>query len=217
MLNCGLGAIGMLALSVLMAIFDDYVLAFYPLFNSNDVLLLLFTAGVMLMASTSYITAPSISLEGKNLWIYHSLPITAWQVFKAKIKLQVYVLIIPVIAFITVGAIIVKASAIISILCALCAIAYIIVHAEFGLIINLKFPNFNWRTETVPVKQSLSVILALFGGWLITFALVGLYILIDAHVTPITYILIALSIVITLGLLLWYLLKFKCEKIFNNL
>ena len=37
----------------------------------------------------------SISLEGKNLWLAQSLPVTPWQVLRAKLLVQVLVTGIP--------------------------------------------------------------------------------------------------------------------------
>ena len=33
-------------------------------------------------------TAPSVSLEGKSLWLMQSLPVTPWQVLRAKLTMQ---------------------------------------------------------------------------------------------------------------------------------
>ena len=32
--------------------------------------------------------APSVSLEGKSLWLLQSLPVTPWQVLRAKLSVQ---------------------------------------------------------------------------------------------------------------------------------
>lgn len=50
-----------------------------------------------LISSMNDITAPSVSLEGKNIWIVQSLPVTAWQVLRAKLNLHI-VLTIPPLA-----------------------------------------------------------------------------------------------------------------------
>ena len=40
------------------------------------------------LASMNDMSAPSVSLEGKNLWLIQSLPITPWQVLRAKLLLH---------------------------------------------------------------------------------------------------------------------------------
>ena len=86
-----------------------------------------------------------------------------------------------------------------------------------GLVLNLKMPNLTWIDATVPVKQSLCVVLALFGGWAIIFALGGIYLLVMEFVTPLVY-LIAVSVlaaVISVLLLRW--IDTKGAKIFETL
>lgn len=39
--------------------------------------------------------------------------------------------------------------------------AYMLLFASLGLLINLAFPNFTWTNETTPVKQSPAMLLAL--------------------------------------------------------
>ena len=42
--------------------------------------------------------------------------------------------------------------------------AYMLLFASLGLLINLAFPNFTWTNETTPVKQSPAMLLALLAG-----------------------------------------------------
>lgn len=39
--------------------------------------------------------APSISLEGKNLWLLQSLPVKPWQALRAKLSVQLLLTSIP--------------------------------------------------------------------------------------------------------------------------
>jgi ABC-2 type transport system permease protein len=50
--------------------------------------------------------------------------------------------------------------------------------ALFGLWVNLRFPNLDWITETVVVKQSAAMLITIFSGM----ALVGLQVLLIATV-----------------------------------
>ena len=40
------------------------------------------------LASMNFMTAPSVSLEGKSLWLLQSLPVEPWRIFRAKIRMQ---------------------------------------------------------------------------------------------------------------------------------
>ena len=59
------------------------------MFGSQDgTVLLLVTIMLCGIISMDIMTAPSISLEGKSLWIVQSLPVTSWQVLRAKLDMQ---------------------------------------------------------------------------------------------------------------------------------
>ncbi|MBR3863115.1 MAG: hypothetical protein IKM42_05625, partial [Clostridia bacterium] len=89
--------------------------------------------------------------------------------------------------------------------------------ALFGLFMNLKAPNLSWANETVPVKQSMSVTVTLFGGWVLTAALGALYVPLHGHVAPALY--LALVCLLLAGactaLFLW--IRKKGAEIFATL
>lgn len=70
----------------------------HGMFGSQDgTVLLLVTIMLCGLISMNIMTAPSISLEGKSLWIAQSLPVTPWQVLRAKLDMQLILNSIPVI------------------------------------------------------------------------------------------------------------------------
>ena len=89
--------------------------------------------------------------------------------------------------------------------------------AELGLTVNLLIPNLNWTNEIVPIKQSMSVMVTLFGGWLLVIALGGLYYLLRHALSPVLYLLcVAAALLLAcVGLLAW--LKRKGSRIFERL
>ena len=55
------------------------------------------------------------------------------------------------------------------------ALAYITFSACLGLTLGVARANLTWTSELMPIKQSLAVTIALFGGWLYAIAFAGLY------------------------------------------
>ena len=45
----------------------------------------------------------------------------------------------------------------------------------FGLFLGLQMPNLSWTNELAPIKQSLSVVISMFGGWVVSIVLSVLY------------------------------------------
>lgn len=55
------------------------------------------------------------------------------------------------------------------------ALAYIAFSACLGLTLGVARANLTWTSELMPIKQSLAVTIALFGGWLYAIVFAGLY------------------------------------------
>lgn len=115
--------------------------------------------------STNAILPVSVSIEGKSLWILQSLPIEPWQILEAKENMDVQMTVYPAILFVIVMGTVLKLEiAETALIC--CAVwVYIWMTADFGLFLNLKKPNFNWTNEATLTKQSMPVLINLFGGW----------------------------------------------------
>ena len=192
MLNCDIGIfimLGLVAATIInKARVDEFILYLsdYGMDMNKYVPL-----GVLLMAvficSTNAISAPSVSLEGKNIWIVQSLPLRAYDVLKAKRNLHMIMNIVPAVFSIIVLGIVFKIDVISVVLLILSVVLYITFHALLGLFCNLKRPVLDWMNEQVPVKQSMAVMIALFGGYLIAALFYGLFALIGEYVAVYVY------------------------------
>ena len=89
--------------------------------------------------------------------------------------------------------------------------------AAFGLFINLKMPNLNWTSEIVPIKQSMGVMITLFGSWAFICVLAGIYYLASRLFGSAVFLAGAsvLVAIATVGLIHW--IKTEGEKILQVL
>ena len=163
MLNCGIGSLFMIAVGIIALIKGGILTADPDLFDIlQPYLAPIVFSGVMIMASMNIITAPSISLEGKNIWILKSLPIDVKKVFGAKILLHV-VITLPAAEFLTIC---LSAAFNLELFVALVAViisaAFVLLSAMFGLFLNLKRPDFKWTNEAVAIKQGFAPMIAIF-------------------------------------------------------
>jgi len=116
--------------------------------------------GIAVMAGMTAITGCSISLEGKNLWILKSSPVPAKTIFNAKMSVSL-IMTLPVILVTGIlFGITCKADFLQMIWILVIPALFAWFTALFGLIINLKFPMFDWTNEAVVVKQSASSMLS---------------------------------------------------------
>lgn len=170
------------------------------------------------LTATNFISAPSISLEGKNLWIAQSLPVDGGEVLLSKAFAHMVVCIPPVIITATVCNFVFDLSLISRIFLYLLPIAVTVFTAFLGVAINLKFPKFDWVSETVAVKQGISSLIAMFGSMALVALPVIIYVkLLQESLSADVYLIICTGVFILLSLGLARYLKTRGREIFMHL
>lgn len=220
MLNCSLGSVMILILGVVVLVKSDIIQkVLFSLSENAGPSLIPFVICIALCvaASMNDVTAPSISLEGKNIWIAQSLPVSAWQVLKSKIKLHLWLTEIPVLFCSVCFVISARLSGLSAFFVILIPLIFVLLSASFGLFLNLKMPNLTWTNEAAPVKQSLCVTIALFSGMIFQAVVGAVYFLLRNFVSVEIFLLIlALLVSFLSGLILGWL-KTKGARIFERL
>lgn len=160
-LNTGLGGLMLCLFSVSLFIMPPGQLG--PYIGINDMNSFLSNYAPVVIASMLSLSCPaasSISLEGKNIWILQSSPVSIKTILNS--KLAVNLTLHAFGYFLAVSAIITRLSMepfqILSTL--LIPIAYSIFTAILGGVLNKKCPNYVWENEMLVVKQSFPVIVS---------------------------------------------------------
>ena len=120
-------------------------------------------------------TASSISLEGKRIWLIHSLPVNKKTVLNAKALMNLIIctvfILINCVLLIVLGGYGILESLSYFIIAFSCAS----VSSVSGLLINLWKPRLDYVNETQVIKQSIAALLSLLSGALITGAALLIY------------------------------------------
>lgn len=129
---------------------------------STNLIALAVGSSLALCCTINDVTAPSISLEGKTLWLLKSTPVKAMKIFFAKAVLAPIVSLPGVIFTAVASAVTLKLTP-----ADICFIFFIPILAclfsgFLGICVNLRIPRFDWSSEITVIKQSLSVIFTLF-------------------------------------------------------
>lgn len=159
MLNCGLGIVMLPAAGIALLIkgralaqlLDDAFGA------GADIVPVLLCAALCLLASMNDMAAPSVSLEGRQLWLAQSLPVTPWQVLRAKLDMQLLLTGVPVLFCALCAVIVLPGGAAEMALAVVAALLYTLLSALAALALGLKMPNLTWTNEITPIKQGGSV------------------------------------------------------------
>lgn len=204
-LNCAIGTvlapIGAAAVIIKRNSIRDLINFFRETpFDIDDYLPLIIAGIALMIASMNTVSTPSISLEGKKLWILKSLPVDYRDILMAKRNFHL-LLTVPttVLSFVVAGVTLgFYKEEIIVISALIFFVAFF--EADMGLFLGLHRSDFNWTNETKPIKQSLNSLIILLIGWIIPVAVVAGYYLIDRYtalpITSFIFLCIALAVFI---------------------
>lgn len=180
----------------------------------------LLASALCFLGGMCVISAPSLSIEGKNLWILQSLPVRGGDVLCAK----AYAHIVITFPFFTVASLLVTVG-----MAAAMPIGFFDVLAIFllpfsfncltafiGIALNFAFPRFDYPTLAAAVKSGASVILTMF-GMMIVASLVGVVAFNFIAFSSIATVVLALVFLGICLLLRTYFYGSSAEKRFSRL
>lgn len=173
--NCGLGSVILLMGAVFMVLRGRWL---YIIMEENFTDYVSFVPPLAVLAasfvsSMNAVSASSVSLEGRSLWIIESLPISRREIISSKLTLHFLVTAPASAVFALCTAAAMKFSIISGVLSVIIPPVVVFLLGEIGLMLNLRFPVFDWDNETYPVKQSMSVGAAIFSGFGLILVLCG--------------------------------------------
>ena len=205
MLNCGLGVLILPVAGVLLLLkgptvcdaLDSVFASIRP--GATPVLL---CAALCLLSSMIDMATPSVSLEGQSLWIPQSLPVEPKTVLRAKMSAQLILSELPMLfAAVCSECVLPLAPAEMLFVCVLPAV-YAAFSAVLDTFLGVRMPVLTWTNELAPIKQSGGVLIALFGGWLVSVVFGGLYFLTGYRLGAPLYLLLWTVLFAAAGLLL---------------
>ena len=167
-MNAGLGNVMCIVLAVFLAVMSKDILQSVPFEGEmvKRVIPFAVTAICTFIASMNLISAPSISLEYKCLWILQSSPVNPKDVLMAKVCAHIIICTPLTLVSMVILCVAYKLSVIASILAVATSLSAVVFTAYWGMLLGLKFPKFDWQNENVAVKQGMAVFGAMFGSML---------------------------------------------------
>lgn len=221
MMNCGLGLILSVIAAVALLLNADAIRGFLQMFSFLTPTELALAASIVLsfLASMDIVTAPSVSLEGKNLWILRTAPVPAGKILGAKLQLHLC-LCAPTTLLLSVAAGIVLQSDLLGWLAlVLVPQLFVLLAGVFGLMMNLLLPKLDWTNEAVPVKQSMSVLVTMLSTMIfVVLAVMGfLFLVMSGIMSAAVYFALVIAVAVIWLLLSWLWLCKRGPKRFDRL
>lgn len=217
-LNCGMGTVFLIIIAAALIVKNDIMQSVITEIPEIEKWISMIGCGIICMiASTNVVTAPSISLEGKNLWILQSAPVSGWKVMCGKLKLHMIVTAPAALVCSAVMAFTFEVSPLMAVLLFVSPVVFIFFCGVLGLVYNLKFPKLNWSSEAIAVKQCLSVLFSLFSGWGIMTVFIIIYIFLCDYIPAEGYVVICTVVLIIVSALIIKWLKKRGVEILETL
>lgn len=158
-LNAGLGVIILCVFSICFLFNSvDQIGNSAGIENINEYLSNLSPVFIASMLSLSCPAASSISLEGKNIWILKSSPVEVKMILNAKIAVTLTLHLIGYMISVCVFMLKLDMNPIQVMNLVIVPICYSLFITVIGISLNKKYPNYDWDSEMIVVKQSLPVI-----------------------------------------------------------
>ena len=132
-------------------------------------------AGVMMVfIGMSCPAAAALSLEGSSRGLLFSLPVSGRQILLAKAVPTFVIDCAAGIVFAVIFGLRMEADAVIWVSLLLTVPVYSAFTALFGSFLNYKFPKYDWKNETMAVKNSIPMLITVFGNMVLGAAAIAL-------------------------------------------
>lgn len=181
MLNCGFGTVFMfIGIGALIFFGADLIKEMPFAEDEATVFLTVFACLIICMlGSMNDMVVPSVSLEGKHLWIVQSLPVSPLSVIHAKMKVQLIITLPPVLLLSVTAGLVLNCTPLSFVFLIGLPVVFIIANTCLGMFLALIRVNLNWTNEIYVIKQGLTILIAIFAGSLINVGLMFLFMLPD--------------------------------------
>ena len=160
---------------------------------------------ICIMIGINTISASSISVEGKNLWLMRSLPVSEGAFINSKILLHLIITVVPQLMCSAVMAVLVAGTPKQSVLVLLVPFLFALFTSELGMMLNIMFPKLDWVSESNAVRRNTSTRLAVLISWALVLVTVLVFRKLPENTDIILYLYLVsgLLLMLIIGLHIW--------------
>lgn len=219
MLNCGLATLIIPVASIGLLIKSDEIIEMVSTSygGGSEELVVISCIALALMITMNDLAVCSLSLEGKSLWIVKSLPIKSFDILKSKLALQLLLTLPGACLFSICCWIVLNCGFISGLMMILVNTSITVLFGLFCLFLGILGCNLNWTNEIIVIKQNMTVLIAIFGGWIAAIAVGFVYFRYGYLMNTMVYLVIWLAINCLLSVILYYWLRKEGVKQFERL
>lgn len=219
MLNCGLSIIILPAAGIFLLIGGSLISSVLgqTFAKIPGAVPMLVCTAICWLCAMIYTAAPSVSLEGKSIWLPQSLPVDERIPLRAKAMVQFLLSAVPGVFTAICASIALDVSLITRILMPLLILAFCAFTSVYDASIGVRIPILDWTNETVPIKQGGAVALAMFSSWGIAAVPGVLYLILGSFIPVEIYLGVFTVLFLIVALITFRWLDKKGAERFRNL
>lgn len=219
MLNCGLGILFMLIVGVAVLLNADFVNEVVAeVWGANPAQACVLFSGVLcLLAASNDIAAPSVSLEGKSIWMLQSLPVSPRAVLRAKAAVHFLLTVVPLAFVVACMAAVIELPTLPKALMCLVPFACASLTTMTASFLGVKMANLSWTNEVMPIKQGGAAVISMFGGWGMAVVFTALYYAVGTGFDATLYLAVWGAVFVILAAWLLHLLDTEGSRTFATL
>ena len=165
-INTIIGAVLIVVLGIVGVALSETLILFLNAASMTGIAPIVITGLLVFCATISPTTSCAISMEGKQIWISKTLPVSAKDWLNAKLLMNLLLFGPPMVIAITLLSIAYRSmlNAVDVLGIVLMPVAALLFTTVFGLYVNGAMPRLDWKTDTEGVKQSGAVLIAVLVG-----------------------------------------------------
>ncbi len=163
-MNAAMGAMMNIVIAIVILVKGSEIISGLAVGGLDSIVGAVMLAALCGMASMTTISACSVSLEGKNLWIVRSMPVEAQTVLRSKLALHLLVSAPGMLLAQLACILVLRPGALMCLWLILLPQIFNFMMAVFGQWANLCHPKLDWQNEAQPVKQGAAIAISMFGG-----------------------------------------------------
>ncbi|MDO5116945.1 MAG: hypothetical protein Q4D34_00425 [Eggerthellaceae bacterium] len=219
MLNSNMGSLFMLVIGIATLVNAQSINELVADVWGNDLtfVCVVMCGALCMLAGTNTIAAPSVSLEGKSIWILQSLPIAPKSVLRAKAVMHFILTAVPLAIAVVCFAIALDLPAAPKTLMCIVPFAYVAFTSMAGSFLGVKMANVAWTNELMPLKRSGAVIALMFGGWGIAMVFIVGFVIFGSAVDATAYMAVWAVLFLAIAAFLLHWLDTKGSQLFSEL
>ncbi|MBR5995074.1 MAG: hypothetical protein IK026_00605, partial [Eubacteriaceae bacterium] len=217
LLNSAFGAVILIGSSVAAVIEAPMVISFIASNGMEEMLAIYSLLIIMAGLSGIYMTAASVSIEGKNIWVPLTLPVSLTESLKAKLAAHLIVSLPAALIAACCLSFAFRLGLLIWLCLAVSSAVFAVFTGLIGLLFNLRHPRLDYMNEVYAVKQGLPTLFSMGTGALA----IGLFYIGYNRLSMILpagiYIAVFTAILVLADWLIWEWIKDTGVEIFRRL